>query len=400
VTALADETDNIVVLYSILPGAQGNNIAYSVTVSTNAKITAAGGSPANLQGGGNAASVAPGTLVTITGTSLSAGTASADLKQTNLPTTLGGTQVYFNGIRAPLLFVSPTEIHAQVSWGFTDTTSINAYVRSEMPDGSVMVTSPVAASIVDANPGVFGLPGTSNPQQGIVYHGSSYAVGVVSIDGAVAGGDVATITIQDRTYAYTVQESDTLVTIRDALIAMMGTDPYVNARSAGPFQRIILTAKLPGPDGNNISYGVVQGANVVMTAFGLQLCCANVKGSLVTANNPALPGELITVYATGLGLPVLTTSLQQLLVDGQQYPLNGPETVPPGDSNHFVSAMAGGSTADVLQVTVLPGSVGLYEVTLHLNPSLPSNAATTLTIAQYIYVSNPIAFPLYSTTGQ
>jgi hypothetical protein len=31
---------------------------------------------------------------------------------------------------------------------------------------------------------------------------------------------------------------------------------------------------------------------------------------------------------------------------------------------------------------------------------LPSNAATAVTIAQNIYVSNAIAFPLYSTTGQ
>jgi hypothetical protein len=400
VTALADETDDIVVLYAILPGSQGNSITYSTSVSTGAKITATAGATGNLTGGGNAASVAPGTLVTITGTNLSAGTASADLTQTNLPTTLGGTQVYFNGIRAPLLYVSPTEIHAQISWAFTDTTSINAYVRSEMPDGSVMVTSPVAATIVAANPGIFGQAGTSNPEVGIVYHGSSYAIGVVSVDGSVVGDDTATVTIQDRTYAYIVQESDTLVTVRDALVAMMANDPYVKAQPAGPFERIILTAKLPGPDGDSITYGATSGADVVMTAFGQQLCCANVKGSLVTANNPALPGEVIMVYATGLGLPVLTDTLQALLVDGQQYPANGPVTQPPGGSATFVSSLAGGSTADVLQATLLPGSVGLFEVMLHLNPSLPSNAATALTIAQNIYVSNAITLPVYSTTGQ
>jgi hypothetical protein len=106
------------------------------------------------------------------------------------------------------------------------------------------------------------------------------------------------------------------------------------------------------------------------------------------------------VYATGLGLPVLNDTLQALLVDGQQYPTNGPVTVPPGGSPTFVSAMAGGATADVLQATLLPGSVGLFEILLHLNGSLPSNAATAVTIAQNIYVSNAIAFPLYSTTGQ
>jgi len=106
------------------------------------------------------------------------------------------------------------------------------------------------------------------------------------------------------------------------------------------------------------------------------------------------------VYATGLGLPVLDPTIQALLVDGQQYPVNGPITIPPGDTYHFVSGMAGGATADILQVTLLPGSVGVYEVLLHLNNSLPSNANTAMTIAQNIYVSNSIAFPLYSTTGQ
>jgi uncharacterized protein (TIGR03437 family) len=400
VTALADENDAIVVLNSILPGSQGNSITYSCTVSSGAKITATAGETGQLRGGGNAASVAPGTLVTITGSNLSAGTASADLTQTNLPTTLGGTQVYINGIRSPLLFVSPTEIHSQVSWAFTDTTSVNAYVRSEMPDGSVMVTSPVAATIVPANPGIFGQPGTSNPEVGLVYHGSSYAAGVISVDGTAVGSDTATITIQDRTYAYIVQESDTVATIRDALIALMSQDPFVNATAAGPFQRIILTAKLPGPDGNDITYGATSGSSVVMTAFGSQLCCANVKGSPVTPNNPALPGELVMVYATGIGLPVLDPTLQALLVDGQQYPANGPVTIPPGDSAHFVSGTVGGKTADILQVTLLPGSVGLYEVLLHLNASLASNANTAMTIAQNVYVSNAIAFPVYSTTGQ
>jgi uncharacterized protein (TIGR03437 family) len=349
-----------------------------------------------LTGGGNAASVGPGTLVIITGQNLSANTATADMTQPNLPTTLGGTQVYFNGVRAPLLYVSPTEIHAQVSWVFTDTSSVNAFVRSVQPDGSVMFTSPVAVTIVPANPGLFAQPGTTNPQIGLIYHASSNAVGLVSVDGAVQGGDVATITIQDRTYNYTVQESDTLVTIRDALVALVNQDPFVKAQVAGPFQRIILTARLPGPDGNNIAYNASasSGASVVMTAFGGTLCCANVKGTPVTSNNPALPGEFITLYATGLGLPVLDQGVQNLLVDGQQYPANGPITVP----QQSVNAIAGGFTADVLQVTLLPGTVGMFQVLVHLNNSLPTNVNTAITIAQNSFVSNPVTFALFNPT--
>jgi uncharacterized protein (TIGR03437 family) len=406
VIAVTDVVDVAVALTARLPGPQGDKITYSATVSSNAHVTATA-ADAQLDGGGNAASVAPGSLVVVTGTNLSAGTASADLTQPQLPTTLGGTQVYFNGVRAPLLYVSPTEIHAQISWGFTTqldgtstaTSSVNAYVRSVMADGSVMVTSPVAVTIVPANPGLFGQPGTTNPEIGMVFHASSYAVGAVSVDGAVQGGDVATITIQDRTYNYTVQASDTLVTIRDALVVLVNQDPYVQAVAAGPFQRIILTARLPGPDGNTIAYGATQNSSgsVVMTALGNgTLCCANVKGAPVTATNPALPGELVTLYATGLGLPVLDNNIQPLLVDGQQYPANGPVTVP----SQSVNAIAGGSTADVLQVTLLPGSVGMFEVLLHLNGSLASNLSTAVTIAQNAFVSNPVAFAVFNPSGQ
>ena len=395
VTAVADDVNEKVALTAKTPGPPGDNVTYSATVSTSATITATADG-ANLSGGGNAASVGPGTLVIVTGSNLSANTAAADMTQLNLPTTLGGTQVYFNGIRAPLLYVSPTEIHAQVSWVFTDTTSVNAFVRSVQADGSVMFSSPVALTIVPANPGLFAQPGTTNPQIGLVYHASSYAVGLVSVDGSIAGGDVATVSIQDRNYNYTIQEADTLVTVRDALIALVNQDPFVKAQAAGPFQRIILTARLPGPDGNNIQYTATQnsGASVVMTAFGPSLCCANVKGAPVTSNNPALPGEFLTLYATGLGLPVLNQNIQSLLVDGQQYPSSGPITVP----QQSVSAIAGGSTADVLQVTLLPGTVGMFQVLVHLNDSLPTNLNTEITIAQNSFVSNPVAFPLFSPT--
>jgi hypothetical protein len=397
VTAYPDENDYIVEVISIEPGPPGNTITCSVKVSSGAKVTASAAN-STLVGGQNASSVAPGTLVTITGSNLSAGTASADTTQPQLPTTLGGTEVYVNGIIAPLLYVSPTEIHAQVSWVFTDTTSVNAFVRSVMSDGSVMFTSPVAAQIVLANPGLFGDPTTSNPEMGFVYHASSYAVGVVSVDGTPEGGAVATVTVEDRTYSYTAQESDTLNSVRDALVVLLNADPFVKAQAAGTFDRIILTARLAGPDGDNISYTASGSGSLTLTAFGPQLCCANVKGSLVTTNNPASPGELITIYATGLGLPALENNVQSLLVDGMQYPANGPVTVPPQTA--FVSSTAGGATADVLQATLLPGSVGLYEILLHLNSGLPSNVYTQVTIAQNTFVSNVVVFPVYSLTGQ
>ena len=66
------------------------------------------------------------------------------------------------------------------------------------------------------------------------------------------------------------------------------------------------------------------------------------------------------------------------------------------DPVEFVSSLAGGKTANVISAGLRPGSIGLYEVVLDLNSDMPTNPATQLTIAQDIYVSNIIGFPLFN----
>jgi uncharacterized protein (TIGR03437 family) len=128
-----------------------------------------------------------------------------------------------------------------------------------------------------------------------------------------------------------------------------------------------------------------------MTAIGSELCCAAVAGSRVEKENPAIPGELIYVYATGLGVPVLTDGNKGLIQTGIQYPADGPVTTPVS----FVNSIAGGKTADVISATLLPGSVGLFQVLLHLNPDLPTDPFSQLTIAQETgLVSNIITLPI------
>jgi hypothetical protein len=397
VSAQADLVTEQVALTSRVPGDAGNDITLAATISTSAQITASA-SNANLTGGGDAAKIAPGTIVTILatdGTSLASQTASADLTQQRLPTQLGGAEVYFNGIRAPLVMVSPSSINAQIPWEVNDTTSINAYVRSVMSDGTIMTTTPVAVTIVGANPGVFSQPNTS-PALGLVVHGSSQATGIVDVEGSITANDVATVTVQDRTYNYTVQASDTLTTVRDNLVALVNQDPIVTAEPSGEFTRMVLRARVEGPAGNNISYGASANASatIIMTAFASNglLCCGNVAGAAVTNDNPAAPGEFIIVQATGLGVPQLDDNISPLIQTGVQYPQGGPVTTPTSDN--FVSAIAGGSTADVISATLQPGTVGIFQVVLHLNSGISTNAATTLTIAQGLYVSTAVTFPV------
>ena len=401
VYATPDLTTGVLILTSRLSGLNGNATTIFCTITPVSTATTAGitgtTSGANLSGGGDAASLAPGTIAQVQGVNLSFHTASADTTQLALPTSLGGTQVYFNGIPAPLVMVSPTAINAQIPWELGDTTSINAYVRSVADDGTVMVTTAVAVTIVPANPGIYAQPGTT-PSAGLIYHASSYATGIVSVDGTVTAGDTATVGIEERTYTYTVQSGDTLAGIRDALVNLINQDPKVTATASGEFTRLILTARVQGPDGNNLPYtaSASSTATVIMTAIGTALCCAAVGGSAVTPQSPAVPGELIYVYATGLGVPALNDANKGLIQTGIQYPVDGPMTSPPQDSDHFVNSIAGGSTADVISATLLPGSVGLYQVLLHLNPSLATDPYAQLTIAQGVYVSNIITLPIVS----
>ena len=101
--------------------------------------------------------------------------------------------------------------------------------------------------------------------------------------------------------------------------------------------------------------------------------------------NPA-----IYVYATGLGVPVLNDGNKDLIQTGIKYPAEGPVTTPAS----FVNSIAGGKTADVISATLLPGSVGLYQVLLHLNPDLVTDPYAQLTIAQDVYVSNIVTLPI------
>ena len=59
-----------------------------------------------------------------------------------------------------------------------------------------------------------------------------------------------------------------------------------------------------------------------------------------------------------------------------------------------MNSIAGGKTADVISATLMPGTVGVYQVLLHLNPDLPTDTFSQLTIAQDIYVSNIVTMPI------
>lgn len=383
VLALANDVVQGILLTSRKPGTDGNSITLAATVSDSAKITATA-SGANLAGGQDAAQIGLGSLITIYGKNLSDGMGFDPGTGQYLPHELAGTKVYIDGTAVHLLYVSPTQINAQMPIGFTDATSVSLYVWTQHADGTVTVTTPVAVTLVPENPGIFA-QGGSEPRPAVVFHGSPFASGTVSVDGSINAGDVGTIKIEDRSYTYTVLSTDTLSTVRDGLVAAVNKDPKVSAYAAGAFTRVRLLARKAGSAGQGIAYSasISSGAKLLLTATGAALCCAN--SGQVTTTSPAIPGETITIYATGLGL--VQTPMTGYAT-GRRYdgPVNSPV--------EFVSSLAGGKTANVLLASPLPGSVGVFQVQLELNSDIPTDPLTQLTIAQFTYVSNIVTFPV------
>jgi uncharacterized protein (TIGR03437 family) len=383
------------------PGLNGNNIGYSATTaassSTGTPTEAATAAGSALAGGAAAAELAPGTLVSIFGSNLADTTAVATPDANgNYPTTnFNGVQVYFDGIRAPILSVSPTQINTQLPYEVSGSNGVSAYVRTVHSDGTVTATNAIGIPVVQENPGVFAHGGT-DPRPAVAYHTSGNAIALVDIDGSITAGDVATISIEGNSYNYTVQSTDTLQAVRDGLIVLINanSNEKVTASPAGEFTRIILTAKVGGPAGNGIAIVGNVSTNATITISPLDssaTCCANIAGSLVTADNPVIPGEVITIYATGIGPTTLPDGLTVASITGQVYsgpPLNVPQT-------NVDNAQVGGTTANVLSAGLAPGMMpGIYAVLLQISNSLPTNPLTQLYIAQNVFTSNIVTVPV------
>ncbi len=408
VQAFPNTVFNTVILGAREPGPTGNEITMAYTNSNTASTLVVSLSGSTLSGGQDAARVAPYGLVTIVGEGLADRTSEVRSLLEPLPFEIDGTQVYIDGKLAPLVFVSPTQIVAQLPVETTGSTSSSGIIRTRRNDGRITVSTPVAVRVIEHNPGVF-TETIGIPSPGQAYHFSSAATGTISVDGLAKKGDKVTVIINSREYTYDVQsgdangdgevktdEGETLIQIRDKLVELItNNDPEVEAFPSGFYSRVRLRARVPGPIGNGITLGVrstdsggADNSGVQLFTTNTVMCCANEAGALITEDNPAVPGETIVVLATGLGV-LSGEDARNAMINGQPY--NGPDL---NDVVEFVSSLAGGKTANVLFSGLRKGTVGVYEVHLELNADLPTNPKTNVTIAQSFQVSNIFTIPL------
>ena len=99
-----------------------------------------------------------------------------------------------------------------------------------------------------------------------------FAVGSVTIAGTITAKDTVTITINSTNYKYTIVDTDTVETITQNLVNLINAansgagDSNVFAAYDVDLVSIILTAKIDGTDGNNITLTTTVSTNATITA--------------------------------------------------------------------------------------------------------------------------------------
>lgn len=213
--------------------------------------------------------VAPGGLVAIFGSSLSTATVSGDTIP--LSDQINNTSVTFNGIAAPLLFVSGGQVNAQMPWealpaGAT-TGSVNVVVKS-----NGVVSSAVSVPLAAIGPGIFSIP-----------NGAGYAVAVNNSDGSVA--------------------------------APPGAIPGITTHPANVGDALILYANGLGPLDNPVQDGAAAGTTTLSHTLTVpQVLVGNVNAAvLFSGMTPQFPGVnqvnfLVPQVSAGNSIPLQLVS--------------------------------------------------------------------------------------------
>ena len=114
------------------------------------------------------------------------------------------------------------------------------------------------------------------------------------------------------------------------------------------------------------------------------------SGTPVTADDPAKPGEVLTLWATGLGF-VNAAGSEGVAEAGHPYSVSDSQAQIP------VEAYLNGQAVPVLHAGLPQGAVGIYEIRLLLPGTLPPGRTANLLISQAGVNSNTVTVPVEST---
>jgi uncharacterized protein (TIGR03437 family) len=120
---------------------------------------------------------------------------------------------------------------------------------------------------------------------------------------------------------------------------------------------------------------------IAVTASGPAIVHAN-DFSLVTLSKPAAAGEILSVFATGLG------PTRPGVDPGQPFPASPLQAV-----NSPVEVMVNGKSAEVLAAVGYPGAIGGYQVNFRV-PSDASKGNATIQLKAAWIAGPSVSFPV------
>jgi uncharacterized protein (TIGR03437 family) len=140
-----------------------------------------------------------------------------------------------------------------------------------------------------------------------------------------------------------------------------------------------LSIHTPGGISDNFYLSILPVAPTVFRSgtagpeTGLATVFRNDNGQLITPTNPIHPGDIIIIYATGMGRtsPFVDSGLPALL--------------PPNPLSSTVisaSVTLGGVPLNVLYAGLVPGEVGVYQVNASVPAGVPQGMDIPLVVAQ------------------
>jgi uncharacterized protein (TIGR03437 family) len=130
--------------------------------------------------------ISPGSIVSIFGTNLALTTATT--QGAPLPTGLAGTSVTINGIKAPLFYVSESQINLQVPWS-TQIALFNYTQASVVVTTQAGASTPVQVPVFQGGPSLFSQDGSGCGQAAALNISPDSSVSVNSPSDSAAPGD-------------------------------------------------------------------------------------------------------------------------------------------------------------------------------------------------------------------
>jgi len=219
-------------------------------------------------------SVAPGLLLALHGTSLAPGT--PNYPSNGFPTSFNGVTVTFNGIAAPILYTSPTQLNLQVPYEIAGQTQVTMLVTSQF------VSAPVSESYILA---------VAARQPSVFLSSSVYSQPIFDA-AACSGQDVATL----QPLAF-------------------NADGTLNscANPAAPGSAVTVFLNGLGVTNPAQTTGVVSSSLTALTPGAAVLASIYPSATTTILSTDTLPGSIASVAQVQIQVPSSSTFLNLLL---------------------------------------------------------------------------------------